>query len=113
MENLLNSSILEKVEEIVDTVRESSQYQNYLMLEKKMQSHSKIPKLICRIKELQKKAVRLESQGHDISSVETELLDLHHQLESIPLYCDFISAQEELNEIFSRIKQSIESLFQF
>lgn len=113
MEKLLNTDILGKVEEIVDIVQKLPQYQNYLKLEKKMQCHSQIPKLITKVKELQKQAVRLESQGYDVDAVENELLNLHHQLESIPLYCDFISVQQELDDVFSEVKQTIESFFQF
>lgn len=113
MENSLNKEILDKVEEITQFIKDSSSYQNYLLLEDKMKSHPKIPKLIEEIKKLQKRAVQMESQGLEIDSIEKELSSLEEQLEEIPLYQDFIDTQKELNDSFSFIKESIEELFKF
>lgn len=113
MEKLVNQEIPNKVQEIVNLVKSSEDYQNYLYLENKMKSHPTIPKIIEQIKKLQKEAVQKESQGLDITSIEQKLSSLEKQLKGIPLYQDFIHEQEKLNHVFIYIKDTIEQLFQF
>lgn len=113
MENLSYKEIIQKTEEIVQLVKDSPQYQDYLLLEDKMKNHSRIPQLISNIKILQKKLVRLEVMGKRDEKVDSEITKLINQLEEIPLYLDFISAQIDLNESFQSIKQTIEEMFKF
>lgn len=113
MENLSYKEIIQKTEEIVQLVKDSPQYQDYLLLEDKMKNHSRIPQLISNIKILQKKLVRLEVMGKSDEKVDSEITKLINQLEEIPLYLDFISAQIDLNESFQSIKQTIEEMFKF
>lgn len=113
MENMLNKEIKEKVEEIVNIIKNSSEYQEYLILEEKMKSHSKIPGLIEEIKKNQKELVRLRAEEKDIRKKEEILDNLEKELLKIPLYNDFINAQQKLNETFSLMKEMLDHIFQF
>ena len=113
MESLLNQEIREKLEEIISIIKNSKQYQEYLYLEKKMKNHSRIPKQIEKIKQLQKKIVKLEMEWKTVTFIEKQLSILEQQLKEIPLYQDFIDIQRQLNDNFQWIKQSIEELFKF
>jgi len=113
MENLFNQEISNKVQEIVNLVKSSEDYKNYIYLENKMKGHPIIPETIEKIKKLQKEAVQKESQGLDITKIEQNLSSLEKQLEEIPLYQDFLREQEKLNQLFMYIKDTIEQFFQF
>lgn len=113
MEKSFSQEIPKKVQEIVDFIKSSEEYQKYLYLENKMKSHPTIPKTIEEIKKLQKEAVQKESQGLDITSIEQRLSSLEKELKDIPLYQDFLYQQENLDYLFTYIKDAIEQLFQF
>lgn len=113
MENMLNKEIKEKVEEIVETIKNSSEYQEYLILEEKMKNHSRIPGLIEEIKKNQKELVRLQSEGKEIKEKEELLNNLEKELLEIPLYNDFINTQQKLNETFLLIKETMDHIFKF
>jgi len=113
MEKSFNQEILNKVQEIVELIKSSEDYQKYLYLENKMKNHPTIPNIIEEIKKLQKEVVQRESQGLDISSIEQRLSSLEKELKDIPLYQDFLYEQEKLNNQFIYIKDTIEQLFQF
>lgn len=113
MVNLSNQKILNKVQEIVDLVKSSEDYQNYLYLEEKMKSHPTIPKMIEEIKKLQKEIVQGESKELDITRLEQEISSLESELKEIPLYQDFLTQQEKLNRLFIYIKDTIQQFFEF
>ncbi len=112
MENMLSKEIKIKVEEIVEIIKNSSEYKEYLLLEEKMKNHSRIPKLIEEIKKSQKELVRLQTEGKNIEEKEKVLSTLEKELLEIPLYNDFIDAQKKLNEVFSLIKETMDNIFQ-
>ncbi len=113
MENLSNQEILNKVQEIVDFVKSTEDYQNYLYLEEKMKKHPIIPKMIEEIKKVQKEVVQRESKGLDITMLEQDISSLESELKDIPLYQDFLTEQEKLNELFIHIKNTVEQFFKF
>lgn len=113
MEKSFSQEIPKKVQEIVDFIKSSEEYQKYLYLENKMKSHPIIPKTIEEIKKLQKEAVQKESQELDITSIEQRLSSLEKELKDIPLYQDSLYQQENLDHLFTYIKDTIEQLFQF
>lgn len=112
MEKSLNKEILDKIDEIVEFIKDSEEYQQYLFLEQKMKNHPKIERLISEIKSLQKKAVKSTSK-EETSIIDKEILSLQKELEDIPLYVDFLRVQEELSITFSIIKETIDKIFEF
>lgn len=104
----MNKEIIEKLEEIVSYIENSNTYQDYQLLKEKLASNQKTNILISKIKEKQKELVKKEYNHENIQKLEEELYSLEKELKEIPLYCDFIDKQTELNDIFTNIKIQIE-----
>lgn len=109
MEKFVNNLILEKVDEIVSTIKDSKEYQDYQFLKEKMSHNQNVMKFIDEIKVKQKELVRKKYYHEDTGSLEEELAILENQLKMIPLYCEFLDKQMELNEIFASTKEKIEN----
>lgn len=104
----MNKKILDKLEEIVSYIEESKTYKDYQFLKEKINNNDKITNLITTIKTKQKELVNKEYRHEETTLLEEELTNLEKQLNEIPLYCDFLNKQTELNEIFTSIKTQIE-----
>ena len=111
MENYMNDSVIEKVEEIVSIIKNSEEYQQYLMLKEKMKKNKKATTLIEQIKKIQKELVKKEASKMDTSELETEYFHLLEMLNQIPLYVDFKHTQSNLNEIYQTIKERFDDYF--
>lgn len=104
----MNDKILEKVDDLVNYISNSDTYKDYLYLKSKLNNNTEIKDIIKTIKIKQKELVNKEYHKEDISNLEQELQDLENKLNNYPVYCDFIEKQNELNGIFSSIKQQLE-----
>ena len=104
----MNKEILEKLEDITNYIKESDTYKEYQILKDKINNNDKITNLIEEIKIKQKELVHKEYNHEDISKLEEELTTLEKKLNEIPLYCDFLTKQIELNNTFANIKNKIE-----
>lgn len=111
MEKYVNNNILEKVDDIVTTIKESKEYQDYMFLSNKLAKNDKCNNLIKEIKFMQKEIVKKESLGEDSSEMEVKFANLVTQLNAIPLYNEFISKQQELNYIYQTIKEELDNYF--
>lgn len=111
MEKYVNSNILEKVNDIVTTIKESSEYQDYMFLFDKLSKNSKCNNLIKEIKFMQKELVKKEALGEDISDIEIKINTLESELNTIPLYTQFVLKQQELNYIYQSIKEKLDNYF--
>ncbi len=107
----MNDSVIEKVEEIVSIIKNSEEYQQYLMLKEKMKKNKKATTLIEQIKKIQKELVKKEASKMDTSELETEYFHLLEMLNQIPLYVDFKHTQSNLNEIYQTIKERFDDYF--
>lgn len=111
MEKFMNKKIMEKTEELVSTLEQSSLYQNYRMLKEKLEKNETVKKLVNEIKKKQKQLVRLTYEKQDTQYLEQELSNLESELKQIPLYSEFMETQEQLNDILYEIKTQIEQCF--
>lgn len=111
MVKFMNSSVLDKIDELVIDIKDSDIYKNHLFLEEKLSQHESANSLINEIKSLQKQAVKKEAREEDTTEIDRQIKKDLEQLESIPLYHDFIQNQAELNEIFSFIKTTLDNYF--
>lgn len=101
----MNKEILDKVDEIIHLIEESSEYQKYLTLQKEIQKNDKLVKLINKVKVLQKDVV------HHLSSKE-ELDKTMDELNEHPLYREYNNTLSELNNTYAIIENSINHYFQ-
>lgn len=92
----------------MDAVLSSSEYQNYLELEKKLKENTTVSEYISEIKDLQKKMVRLEFEGKNTAEINQKYQEKLALLNEIPLYVAFVEKQETVNDIFQTIKFRIE-----
>ena len=111
MEKFVNSLILEKVDEIIETIKESKEYQDYQFLFNKLSQNVEANNLIKEVKIIQKKIVKKESLGESVVDLEEQLSLLVEQLETIPLYVEFVEKQSELNDLYQGIKEKLNVYF--
>ena len=104
MVNRLNNQILEKVDEIIDVIESSDNYQKYILLQEKMQKNSNLVNLINEVKELQKDIVL----GKDR---ENELNKKMQLLENNPLYREYNNTLCEINNQFAIIENTLNNYF--
>ncbi len=112
MEKSMNPNILEKLEEILDLIKDSQDYQDYVFLKAKLAKNEKALKLIAEVKKLQKQVVRKEVKKEDTSQEEQEIEKLLESLNQIPLYLDFVETQQKLNEVYQMIDTKLDNYFQ-
>ena len=109
MEKSLNEKVLTKVDDIVSYIQNSSNYQKFKQIEKKMQKNEEIVQKIERIKSLQKQMVKLEVEKKDISKLQKEVDEILRELNAIPIYQEYNYLLEDLNNTFQEIKTIIEN----
>lgn len=101
----MNKEILDKIDEIIHLIEESSDYQKYLTLQKEIEKNDELVKLINKVKVLQKDIV------HHLSSKE-ELEKTMDELNNHPLYREYNNTLSELNNTYTIIENSINHYFQ-
>ena len=100
----MNKEIIDKVEEIIKTIEESSTYQKYLDLKKKIDNNKELTILINEVRLLQKDTL------HNVKKKE----DLNKKMEELnnhPLYREYSNTLYEINNTFSIIESSINNYF--
>lgn len=107
----VDNSVLEKVEDLVSTIKGGKEYHEYIELAEKVKKNDKINKMIQEIKALQKEIVKQEMNGENVENLEKKVKNYLDQLENIPLYTDFVEKQQELNEIYQLIKKRLDDYF--
>lgn len=95
-----NKEILNKIDEIINLIENSSDYQKYLSLKKDLDNDKEITLLISEIKLLQKDVV------HHLDKKEI-LNKKINELESIPLYREYQNTVASLNNTYAIIEQRI------
>lgn len=106
MENLLN-----KIDDLVNTIKDSNEYKRYLELENKISNNNEIMTLINDVKNKEKAIVNSKSKEESIL-LQKELDDLLSKLNEYPLYNEYIELQEELNNLFGTIKDKLNNYFE-
>ena len=105
----MNKKILNKVDEIINIINGSEEYQRYIEISNKMKDNKEIMALIDEVKQLQKKLVKEQSLGRDTSSIDEEINNKLKELQEYPIYLEYIYLQEDLNNSIDLIKTSIEN----
>ena len=107
----MNNKVLDKVDEIITLIKESSEYKDYIYLKDKLSKHEKANILVNEIKKLQKQVVRLEANGDFDKELEQELNLKIDELNKIPLYNDYNEILEKLNNMYGLIKERLDNYF--
>jgi len=96
--------ILDKVDEIIEVIKTSPNYQKYLLLQEKMNSNQDLINLINEVKDLQKMIVN----GKDRETLLKEKMDL---LENNPLYREYNNTICEINNMFAIVENTLNNYF--
>ncbi len=111
MEKFVNNNITSKINEIIDFVKDSKEYQDYLFLFDKLSKNDRCNSLIKQVKTLQKELVKKQAHGHNINELEEKINKLVSELNTIPLYVEFVDKQQDLNKIYQSIKIRLDNYF--
>lgn len=107
----MNDNIITKVNEIVDVIKNSKEYQDYIYLENKLNNNKKVKDLVKKIKVLQKQIVKKEVLKQDTKDLEKQIDEYLSILNKIPLYLEYIEKQNELNRVYQNIKSYLDDYF--
>ena len=103
----MNKEILEKVDDIINYIENSKDYQKYLLIKDKMQNDLEINNLLNEIKHLQKKLANNEGN----MDLKKELSLKNEILKNIPLYREYLNTLDDLNNVFNIIETRINNHF--
>lgn len=104
MEKELN----EKLDEIIDYIKNTSAYKNCLIIKKKLTSNVEITETVEKIKSLQKEYVKSNYQDKEIK----EKLDkLNSKLQEFPIFITYMNNLEEVNEMLNLLKDELNTYF--
>lgn len=107
----MNNKILNEVDKIIEFIKESDDYKDYIYLKDKLSKNERANNLINEIKKLQKQAVKQEVNKMDTKELDNKIKDNLDKLNKIPLYRDFIDKQELLNDYYQTIKERLDEYF--
>ena len=113
MAKSVNEKILKKVDELIIEIKKSSDFQNYKYLTEKLEKNSTIKRKVQEIKRLQKEITKQEYYHQDTSKQLQKWNKEVEALKQIPLYQDWITTQEKLNQYCQEIKSQLEKCFDF
>lgn len=113
MAKYVNEKILKKVDELITEIKKSSDFQNYKYLTEKLEKNSTIKTKVQEIKHLQKEITKREYYHQDTSEQVQKWNKEVEALKQIPLYQDWITTQEKLNQYCQEIKSQLENCFDF
>ena len=66
MEKFVNNNITSKIDEIIDFIKNSKEYQDYLFLFDKLSKNDRCNSLIKQVKTLQKELVKTQAHGQNV-----------------------------------------------
>lgn len=107
----MTSELRISLKKIVDEIKQSKDYQDYLKIENKMKNNEEIICLIEMIKDLQKQLVKNDYYKKDLSIIEEEYNNKLEQLNSYPLYQSYLEKQKKVNEKLQYVKTEIQCFF--
>ena len=101
--------INERIDDLFEAIKNSSEYQEYLNIGEVMDKDSEIKRLVEEIKKLQQKSVNLEYNNDDsYKEVDKEIEKKVLELNSRPLYQEYLRRMNNLNDILSESSNNIE-----
>ena len=100
-------NVNQAIDEIVNYIKNSSEYKNTLSIKKQMDTNDELNSLISSIKSIQKKYVRSEYD----SKYKEELDKLNKQLNEIPIYVIYQNNLDVINQKINYIKDTLNDYF--
>ena len=107
----MNKEILNEVDKIIEYIKDTADYKDYLYLKEKLSNNEKANNLIKEIKNLQKDIVKLELEKKDITELDNKIQSNLQELNKMPLYVEYTQKQEVLNDMYQIIKSRLDEYF--
>ena len=107
----MNNEILDKVDEIITYIKDTNEYKDYILLKEKLESNDKVKNLVKEVKSLQQNLVKAEAYKKDSKELESTYKEKLSELDKIPLYKDYNDSVTKLNEMYSLIKERLDTYF--
>ena len=107
----MNNELRESLSEIIEEIKLSKEYQDYLKIEEKLKSNKEITDLISDIKKLQQELVKKEYYKNDLTNRKEEYNSKLEELNSYPLYVTYLESQRKINEKLQCVRGEIQSFF--
>jgi len=104
MVNYMNKDVIDEINSLINSIKESSIYKEYKNLELKISKNKDIKLLIKDIRVLNKKLVKTPS-----IDLEKELKLKEKELNDIPLYNEYKEKLDELNNLLLVIKNKMDN----
>ena len=104
----MEENVLSKTDDLVNHIKSSLEYKRYLVVKESLYNNKDIMDKINKVKELQKKIVKLENGNKSTTAEEKEIKSILKELEEYPVYIEHKELVEKLNYEYSYIKESIE-----
>ena len=99
--------VYKSLEEVINEIKNSSEYQEVLDIKEKMNENEELVELIEKVKELQKKYVRTNFD----SNIKEELDRVENKLNEIPIYNIYLEKLESVNNKINYVKDSLNDYF--
>ena len=99
-----NKEILDKVDEIIKEIENSSDYQKYLLLKDEINNNKELVLLINKVRQMNKDYTHKLVKKEELDSVTNEL-------NNHPLYREYLNTISVINNEFSIIENTINNYF--
>ena len=101
--------INESINDLFNTIKNSSEYKEYLNIGEVLKKDNELNNLIEDIKKLQKKSINLEYKGDKkYKEIDKEIDEKVKLLNNRPLYKEYLRRMNKLNDILSESSYTIE-----
>lgn len=111
MENKNKKLILDKIDELVELVKNTEDYKRYSFLKKEMAKNNVLMNLINEIKKLEQNVVKKEYYHEDVTSLRLYLDNKKKELLAYPSYQEYLYLQEDINNQLQNIRSILEDSF--
>lgn len=108
MVRLLNKELNDKLDNIVNYIKESNSYQNYLKAKELLNKDEKLKEKFKSIKKYQKEIVKNPSKKKELEKKIQECLD---ELNKSPLYTEYLGYLEEVNNMLNIFENKLNKYF--
>ena len=101
--------ILNKIDELIDILKSSEDYQRYIYLSNEMKKNNTIMSIINDIKKLEQKRVNLDYKKEDTKEIDLEIESKKKELNEYPIYVEYNYLKVDLDNTFQSIKSILEN----
>lgn len=100
---------IKKIDELFNTIKNSSEYKSYKKISNILSKDKEIMDTINKIKELQRKSVKLEyNNDSSYKEIDKQIEEYVSILNSNPIYKEYLRTMDNFNDIISIVTYNIE-----